>query len=640
MNAVGGRRSRHLSFQTYYTYTAWELGTAIGVILHSRTDNNWKDKLTAYDGQTITYDAIGNPLNDGRRRYEWQAGRQLKKVYIKADLKEGTKAGVDEQTGTVLKIEWSNGNLLEGEVTFTQASATVTRCGVDVTEEYAASAFNWVRDSGDAEADATWNATHAGMKSITCTATDLNGNVKISCTLTASSASYGSITVDDDLDASHTPGELDANDIFVIEDGYLKVTTNRGNVYALEDGNVKAAGAKLNGSIMAETKLFASQPENIVEFSYNHKGLRTQKKVTKADGTVETTDYTLHGKRIEHLTRGSDKMHFFYDAQNRPVMVECNGNLYSYAHNLQGDIMGILDSNGSLVVEYGYDAWGKPVIVRALTTAYETLAELNPFRYRDYVYDEVTELYYLRSRYYSMPEMRFINCDSLANYNTFVYCLNAPLLLKDSSGTSPSPTPPPVPQITPAPSRPENWDEAYRQQMAREKAAEAIKNLVQKACEVVQAIGYKIWEAYAKATAIDITEKLQTAMEENYNYLADYYNTKKAESGAIIAYIATNLEFASKVRSGGDWDYKSTWNLDKNQLYLYDGRLITYQDPGNMNFGYAGSAIHTLTDLQLFAGEYQIISGTSSFSFWKSYFDDPEDSAAIAYGYMLKQGGA
>ena len=56
-----------------------------------------------------------NPLNDGRRRYEWQAGRQLKKVYVKADLKEGTKPGVDEQTGTVLKIEWSNGNLLEGE---------------------------------------------------------------------------------------------------------------------------------------------------------------------------------------------------------------------------------------------------------------------------------------------------------------------------------------------------------------------------------------------------------------------------------------------------------------------------------------------------------------------------------------------
>ena len=150
-------------------------------------------------------------------------------------------------------------------MTTTQASATVTRCGEDVTEEYPASAFAWKRDSGNAEADATWNAAHAGMKSITCTATDLNGDVKISCTLTASSASYGSITVDDDMDASHTPADLDANDVFVIENGNLKVTTSRGNAYVLENGTLKAAGAKLNGSITAQTKLFASQPENMVE---------------------------------------------------------------------------------------------------------------------------------------------------------------------------------------------------------------------------------------------------------------------------------------------------------------------------------------------------------------------------------------
>ena len=150
-------------------------------------------------------------------------------------------------------------------MTTTQASAIVTRCGEDVTEECSASAFNWVRDSGDVEADNAWNAAHAGMKSITCTATDLNGDVKISCTLTASSATYGSITVDDDLDASHTPAELDANDVFVIENGYLKVTTSRGNAYVLENSTLKAVGAKLNGSITAETKLFASQPENMVE---------------------------------------------------------------------------------------------------------------------------------------------------------------------------------------------------------------------------------------------------------------------------------------------------------------------------------------------------------------------------------------
>lgn len=54
--------------------------------------------------------------------------------------------------------------------------------------------------------------------------------------------------------------------------------------------------------------------------------------------------------------------------------------------------MGIVDSLGSMVVEYKYDAWGKPVSVRTLTDAYETLAELNPFRYREYVYDVVTRL--------------------------------------------------------------------------------------------------------------------------------------------------------------------------------------------------------------------------------------------------------
>ena len=137
-------------------------------------------------------------------------------------------------------------------------------------------------------------------------------------------------------------------------------------------------------------------------------------------------------------------MHFFYDAQSRPAMVEFNGALYSYVHNLQGDIVGIVDSAGSLVVEYKYDAWGKPTLVRTLTTAYEALAELNPFRYRGYVYDEETELYYLRSRYYHNVISRFIGVDPVLGIsegifgtNSFVYCLNDPLNRVDRWGTEP-----------------------------------------------------------------------------------------------------------------------------------------------------------------------------------------------------------
>ena len=180
-----------------------------------------------------------------------------------------------------------------------------------------------------------------------------------------------------------------------------------------------------------------------VEFKYDHNGLRTQKKVTSG-GEVMVTDYTLHGKLVTHLTRGSDEMHFFYDAQSRPAMVEFNGALYSYVHNLQGDVVGIVDSAGSLVVEYKYDAWGKPTLVRTLTTAYEALAELNPFRYRGYVFDEETELCWALSRYYNSQLHRFISADDVAYLsahnslkNAYAYCNLRPVKLKDPTGYIP-----------------------------------------------------------------------------------------------------------------------------------------------------------------------------------------------------------
>ena len=43
-------------------------------------DANWRDKLTAVNGSTIRYDAIGNPLSDGTWTYTWQNGRQLQKM--------------------------------------------------------------------------------------------------------------------------------------------------------------------------------------------------------------------------------------------------------------------------------------------------------------------------------------------------------------------------------------------------------------------------------------------------------------------------------------------------------------------------------------------------------------------------------
>ena len=169
------------------------------------------------------------------------------------------------------------------------------------------------------------------------------------------------------------------------------------------------------------------------EFVYNADGLRVQKTV---NGVV--TKYTLHGKNVVHMTSGTDELHFFYDAQNRPAVVVYNGTAYAYVKSLQGDVIALLDGTGNVVVSYVYDAWGMP-IGKSGTLA-ETLGTLNPFRYRGYVFDEETGLYYLRSRYYNPQWGRFVNADSLIvsenaiSQNLFRYCKNSPISRKDTNG--------------------------------------------------------------------------------------------------------------------------------------------------------------------------------------------------------------
>ena len=75
-----------------------------------------------------------------------------------------------------------------------------------------------------------------------------------------------------------------------------------------------------------------------------------------------------------------------------------------------------------------------------------TLGKYNPFRYRSYVYDEETKLYYLQSRYYNPTICRFISADSISylgadgtpvSYNLFAYCNNNPVMYSDPTGHIP-----------------------------------------------------------------------------------------------------------------------------------------------------------------------------------------------------------
>ena len=319
----------------------------------------------------------------------------------------------------------------------TVITAKVYRKGEEVTDEYAATAFNWTRISGDESADASWNAAHSGMKSITVSANELSDDIQIQCTLTGTSSSYGSVDVNEQFIASHTRGVADSNDTLSIEDGTLFVTTDDDN-YRLSGNELKALYPRLNGSVTANAWVYHAQPTKTIEFKYNSASLRVQKKVT-ANGKSETTDYTLHGKLVTHMTVGNDNLHFFYDAQSRPTKVNFNGTTYTYLHNLQGDAVGIIDNSDNLVVEYKYDAWGRLLSIVGLLA--DTIGKCNPFLYRCYIYDMESGLYYLQRRYYCSDRMRFINPDTiLASYqgisgaNVFSYCDNSPAKRVDASG--------------------------------------------------------------------------------------------------------------------------------------------------------------------------------------------------------------
>ncbi len=172
-------------------------------------------------------------------------------------------------------------------------------------------------------------------------------------------------------------------------------------------------------------------------FTYDANGLRTQ----RTNGTT-AYNYIYNGSQLAQMTVGGNTLRFTYDALGMPLTVTYNGTTYYYSTNVQGDIIAILDASGNSVVQYVYDAWGN---VRSVAGSLaSTLGTLNPLRYRGYVYDNETALYYLQSRYYN-PEMgRFLSADvftstgqGMLGNNMFAYCGNNPVNKYDSTGRIP-----------------------------------------------------------------------------------------------------------------------------------------------------------------------------------------------------------
>ncbi len=181
-------------------------------------------------------------------------------------------------------------------------------------------------------------------------------------------------------------------------------------------------------------------------FTYNSDGIRTSKTIGS-----NMTEYTVDGSTVlrQSWNNGSDSYtaDYLYDENGNPFgfIYRKNGgtaSYYFYETNIFGDIAAVYNSNGSKIVSFTYDAWGNVTqTISNTTVCTDDFIKATLFRYRGYIYDSETNLYYLQSRYYDPEVGRFISADGYINangdllgYNMYAYCSNNPVMYVDPTG--------------------------------------------------------------------------------------------------------------------------------------------------------------------------------------------------------------
>ena len=205
------------------------------------------------------------------------------------------------------------------------------------------------------------------------------------------------------------------------DDAGNPLSYNNGSAYTLTWQNGRDLASVVKGGVTTTYK-------------YGADGQRIEKKY----GSTTYNYYYVDGLLVRQ-TWGNHYIDFLYDESGSPYSLVYDGVQYYYIKNVQGDVVQIRSSYGTLLVEYTYDAWGNVLSITGSNAS--VLGANNPIRYRSYYYDFETGFYYLNSRYYDPEIRRFINADGYVNanggfigYNMYAYCSNSPIVYKDSNG--------------------------------------------------------------------------------------------------------------------------------------------------------------------------------------------------------------
>lgn len=264
--------------------------------------------------------------------------------------------------------------------------------------------------------------------------------------------------------------------------------------------------------------------------------------MTKSVSYHESTDYLLM---------------YIYDANGSPIgftVKNAGGReTYWYDKNLQGDVVSVYNSAGTVLVNYTYDAWGVPT-VSYVNGGASTSVVKNSLRYRGYYYDADLGMYYLQSRYYDAKVCRFISPDKyistgqgLLGCNMFAYCNNNPIVGVDPCGNCFH--------------RRDFWNDCeecggrtlgekladYWDRVVSVNQQQLLVNqsVVSKQNELIAQAAESVWDAYIRGLELQAQNELmmQTA---TVNFILDRFSTPEKAANTLegVAYVTDVLAFA------------------------------------------------------------------------------------------------
>ena len=161
------------------------------------------------------------------------------------------------------------------------------------------------------------------------------------------------------------------------------------------------------------------------DYTYYATGLRASKNVNGS-----TAVFTYDGTKLLSEQTGNAVRTNIYGTN---MIATAGADVLYYQYNNHGDVISVLDQDGTVENEYDYDAFGNAI------TEKETVS--NPYRYAGYYQDSESGLYYLQSRYYNPRTARFLTEDTASgkytdplSLNKYTYCHNQPVTGYDPDG--------------------------------------------------------------------------------------------------------------------------------------------------------------------------------------------------------------